>query len=88
MKNSLALFWKRLLAFALDYIIISAYLVVLVILGVVIARTPARPRVSRALRRPELRRGDRIPAACRASAALFRHLRVVPPGRRPGASAC
>lgn len=43
MKNSLALFWKRLLAFALDYIIISAYLVVLVILGVVIARTPAGP---------------------------------------------
>jgi uncharacterized RDD family membrane protein YckC len=43
MKNSLALFWKRLLAFALDYIIISAYLVVLVILGVVVARTPAGP---------------------------------------------
>ncbi len=30
MKNSLALLWKRLLAFALDYIVISAYLVVLV----------------------------------------------------------
>jgi len=43
MNNSLAQFWKRLLAFALDYIIISAYLVVLVILGVVIARTPAGP---------------------------------------------
>ncbi|HEY1391004.1 MAG TPA: RDD family protein [Ktedonobacterales bacterium] len=43
MKNSLALFWKRLLAFALDYIIISAYLVLLVIVGVVVARTSAGP---------------------------------------------
>ncbi len=43
MHDSLALFWKRLLAFALDYIVISAYLVVLVIVGVVIARTPAGP---------------------------------------------
>jgi len=39
--DSPALLWKRLLAFALDYIIISAYLVVLVIFGVVVARTPA-----------------------------------------------
>ena len=43
MKNSLALFWKRLLAFALDYIIISVYLAVLVLVGVVVARTPAGP---------------------------------------------
>ena len=43
MHDSLALFWKRLLAFALDYVIISIYLVVLVILGVVVARTPAGP---------------------------------------------
>ena len=41
--DSLALLWKRLLAFALDYIVISAYLVVLVIVGVVLARTPAGP---------------------------------------------
>jgi uncharacterized RDD family membrane protein YckC len=43
MKHSLALLWKRLLAFALDYIIISAYLALLVIVGVVVARTPAGP---------------------------------------------
>ena len=43
MHGSLALLWKRLLAFALDYIVISAYLVVLVIVGVVVARTPAGP---------------------------------------------
>lgn len=43
MKNSLRLLWLRLLAFALDYIIISAYLVVLVSVGVVIARTGAGP---------------------------------------------
>lgn len=42
-KNSLALLWKRLLAFALDYIIISAYLVALALVGVVVARTPAGP---------------------------------------------
>jgi uncharacterized RDD family membrane protein YckC len=43
MKNSLRLLWLRLLAFALDYIIISAYLVALVGLSVVIARTGAGP---------------------------------------------
>ena len=43
MHDSLALLWKRLLAFALDYIVISAYLVALVIVGVVLARTPAGP---------------------------------------------
>jgi uncharacterized RDD family membrane protein YckC len=43
MKNSLRLLWLRLLAFALDYIIISAYLVVLVGVGVAIAQTGAGP---------------------------------------------
>ena len=43
MKNSLVLLWRRLLAFALDYIIISVYLGVLVVLAVVLARTPAGP---------------------------------------------
>jgi uncharacterized RDD family membrane protein YckC len=42
-KDSFSLFWKRLLAFALDYIIISVYLGLLVALSVVIARTPAGP---------------------------------------------
>ena len=43
MRTSLALFWRRLLAFALDYIIISVYLGLLVALSVVIAQTPAGP---------------------------------------------
>ena len=43
MKNSLALLWKRLLAFALDYIVISAYLVALVGVSVLLAHTPAGP---------------------------------------------
>lgn len=43
MKNSLVLLWKRLLAFALDYLIISVYLGVLVAFGVAIARTPIGP---------------------------------------------
>lgn len=43
MKHSLALFWKRLLAFALDYLVISAYLVVLVGVSVLLARTSAGP---------------------------------------------
>ncbi|HEU4782992.1 MAG TPA: RDD family protein [Ktedonobacterales bacterium] len=43
MQGSLPLFWKRLLAFALDYIIISVYLGVLVLVSVVVARTPAGP---------------------------------------------
>lgn len=43
MKNSLRLLWLRLLAFALDYIIISAYLGALVVVSVAIARTGAGP---------------------------------------------
>lgn len=43
MQASLSLLWKRLLAFALDYIVISVYLGVLVGLSVVIARTPVGP---------------------------------------------
>lgn len=43
MKNSLRLLWLRLLAFALDYVVISAYLVALVGLSVAIAQTGAGP---------------------------------------------
>lgn len=43
MKSSLVLLWRRLLAFALDYLIISAYLVALVVASVLIARTSAGP---------------------------------------------
>lgn len=43
MHDSLALFWKRLLAFALDYIVISAYLIALVLVSVILVRTPAGP---------------------------------------------
>lgn len=43
MKTSLALLWRRLLAFALDYIAMSVYLGLLVALSVVIAQTPAGP---------------------------------------------
>jgi len=43
MKNSLTLLWKRLLAFALDYLIISIYLAVLIGFSVLLAHTPAGP---------------------------------------------
>ena len=43
MKNSLRLLWLRLLAFALDYIVISLYLAALVGLSLVLARTAAGP---------------------------------------------
>lgn len=43
MKDSLALLWKRLLAFALDYLIISVYLAALVGFSVLLAHTPAGP---------------------------------------------
>ena len=43
MKNSLRLLWLRLLAFALDYIIISVYLAVLVGVSLALARTAAGP---------------------------------------------
>src|SRR5690242_14004509 len=43
MKNSLRLLWLRLLAFALDYIIISIYLAVLVGVSLALARTAAGP---------------------------------------------
>lgn len=43
MKTSLSLLWKRLLAFALDYIVISVYLGLLVALGALLAHTPLGP---------------------------------------------
>jgi len=43
MKASLALLWDRILAFALDYLVISAYLVFLVALGILLALTPLGP---------------------------------------------
>ena len=76
MKNSLALLWKRLLAFALDYIVISAYLVVLVLVSVC-SPAPLLPQVPRALRRPQLRRDYRVSAAGRARSSLLCSLRVV-----------
>lgn len=43
MRSTFLLLWWRLLAFALDYILISLYLALLVVVSVVIARTSAGP---------------------------------------------
>jgi uncharacterized RDD family membrane protein YckC len=43
MKTSLLLLWNRLVAFALDYVVISIYLALLVALGVLLALTPLGP---------------------------------------------
>ena|SRR5579885_179970 len=43
MKTSLALLWERLVAFALDYVVISVYLGLLVALSALLARTPLGP---------------------------------------------
>jgi len=43
MNSSWSLGWNRLLAFALDYLVMSAYLVFLVAVSVVITRTPLGP---------------------------------------------
>jgi uncharacterized RDD family membrane protein YckC len=43
MKTSLSLLWKRLEAFALDYVVISVYLILLVALGVLLSLTPLGP---------------------------------------------
>ena len=42
-KDSLRLLWLRLLAFALDYVVISLYLALLVVVSFVVARTDAGP---------------------------------------------
>jgi uncharacterized RDD family membrane protein YckC len=44
MNQALSLLWQRLVAFALDYLVISAYLVVLVALSLLIGVTPAGTR--------------------------------------------
>jgi hypothetical protein len=44
MKRSLSLLWRRLVAFALDYLVISAYLVALVAMSLLIGLTTAGTR--------------------------------------------